>query len=251
MQITVDGGSKVLYIALALWAAMATIVLLPTCISLRQISLTSTNTNCRSLCRFILLDNNISSHVTFLSSLHLSSSRLLVTTSVLVTMAIEKPSDRLFRYPPMERQDLNQSQLGSFKFTPVDNVSSLQAMATSYMNSQISAYLARAKATSASERPSHPSSGIVDADFFNKHIKPDLGDSRLRLGPAAVRSAVEGAATSPTRQDHMLADQTNSDRLNADCLRVASASPFHVQGRNPLVRLLSSILTLLLVDLLI
>jgi hypothetical protein len=247
----VDGGSKVLYIALALWAAVATIVLLPTCISLRQISLTSTNNLPSVLLSFyfLLLDNSISSHVAFLSSLHLSSFRLLVTTSSLVTMAIDKPSDRLFRYPPMERQDLNQSQLGSFKFTPVDNVSSLQAMATSYMNSQISAYLARAKATSSSERPSHPSTGIVDADFFNKHIKPDLGDSRLRLGPAAVRSAVEGAATSPTRQEHMLSDQTNSDRVNADCLGATAASPFHIQGRTPLVRLPSSIFTLLLVDL--
>lgn len=158
-------------------------------------------------------------------------------------MAIDKPSDRLFRYPPMERQDLNQSQLGSFKFTPVDNVSSLHAMATSYMNNQISNYLARTKATTSSDRSSHPSSAIVDAGFFNKHIKPDLGDSRLRLGPAAVRSAVEGAATSPTRHDHMLSDQTNSDRLNTDCLGATSASPFHLQGRTPLVRLLSLILS--------
>lgn len=118
------------------------------------------------------------------------------------TMAIEKPSDRLFKYPPMERQDLNQSQLGSFKFTPVDNISSLQAIATSYMNNNINAIIARVKAGHYSGRSSHQQAANLDADFFNNHIKPDLGDSRLRLGPAAFRSAVEGA-TSPTRQQRI------------------------------------------------
>lgn len=136
-------------------------------------------------------------------------------------MAIEKPSDRLFKYPPMERQDLNQTQLGSFKFTPVDNISSLQAIATSYMNNNLNAILARVRAGAGprSDRSFGPSAGNIDADFFNTHIKPDLGDSRLRLGPATFRSAVEGAATSPTRQKHKHSDQTDSDQLSAvnDC----------------------------------
>jgi len=173
-----------------------------------------------------------------------------VTDPEIVTMTIDKPSDRLFKYPPMERQDLNQSQLGSFKFTPVDSVGSLQAIATSYMNSQINAYLSRVKVSSlSSDRPSSSPGGNAKADFFNKHIKPDLGDSRLRLGPAALRSAVDGAATSPTRHSHVLAEQTSPDRLSADHFGSSSTGPLHNPGRLPLVALLCSIFMYSLADL--
>ncbi|EHY51827.1 hypothetical protein ABEF95_003136 [Exophiala dermatitidis] len=130
-------------------------------------------------------------------------------------MSATKPSERLLRYPPMERQDLNQSQLGSFKFTPVDKVQSIDTIATNYLQQQLAESLMRAEKSRflASAQP-HSSTevkvtspalsfGSTDAEFFNKHIKPDLAESRLRLGPAAFRSAVDGGARSPTKQDHI------------------------------------------------
>lgn len=237
---------------------MDIILLLPLCIFLRRYALTSPEFSCQSLCCSISFSRSLPQDYFFAPGIpfvttYLLPSHFVVTTLSLDTMTMERPSDRLFKYPPMERQDLNQSQLGSFKFTPVDNVGSLQAIATSYMNSQINAYLARVKASSSSssDRPSHPAGGIVKADFFNKHIKPDLGDSRLRLGPAAVRSAVEGAATSPTRQGHMLSDQMNPDRLSTDQIDTSSAASFHPSGRSQLVSLLCSIFMFLQADLVI
>ncbi|EXJ61305.1 uncharacterized protein A1O5_11862 [Cladophialophora psammophila CBS 110553] len=133
-------------------------------------------------------------------------------------MTSNKVTERLFKYPPMERQDLNQSQLGSFKFTPVDpviNIQSLTQSAKLYLEQQLSQRLPQGaalplaapsqnKLLPLSDMPYenlalYPNPSSTDADFFNKHIKPDLGDSRLRLGPAALRSAVEGAA-SPTKK---------------------------------------------------
>lgn len=119
-------------------------------------------------------------------------------------------SERIFKYPPMERQDLNQSQLGSFKFTPVDpidpasNLQSLTQSARQYLDQKMYGGLHRGSSSTAgavsddastfSPRPPFPQTHAsnADAEFFNKHIKPDLGDSRLRLGPAAFRSAVDG-----------------------------------------------------------
>ncbi len=126
-------------------------------------------------------------------------------------MVSPKASHRLFRYPPMERQDLNQSQLGSFKFTPVDPVNpmdSLTLTARHMLEQQFSQRQRDPEASASSaglfqDNGSTLSSGralphlmnsTVDTDFFNKHIKPDLGDSRLRLGPAAVRTAVDGGS---------------------------------------------------------
>ncbi|KAK5209958.1 hypothetical protein LTR41_004590 [Exophiala xenobiotica] len=47
-------------------------------------------------------------------------------------MTFTKPSDCLLKYPSMERQDLNQSHLGSFKFTPIDNLPSVPPLAMQY-----------------------------------------------------------------------------------------------------------------------
>ncbi|EXJ64828.1 hypothetical protein A1O7_01166 [Cladophialophora yegresii CBS 114405] len=121
-----------------------------------------------------------------------------------------KMSERLFKYPPMERQDLNQSQLGSFKFTPVDPVDlkSLTQSASQFLEHQLSqrqrlsvtsasstgAFQDSASTWSSDRGPPQPNQYGIDAEFFNRHIKPDLGDSRLRLGPAALRSAVDGAS---------------------------------------------------------
>ena len=41
---------------------------------------------------------------------------------------------------------------------------------------------------------------VADPTFFNNQIKPHLDNSRLRLGPAAVRAAVESASTSPHKR---------------------------------------------------
>jgi hypothetical protein len=131
-------------------------------------------------------------------------------------------SKPFLQYPSMERQDLTQSQLGSFKFTPVDavrkeiNQEYLTALAHEEMLGQLQYSAQRAVAmasvtpsrasfdfaiTSATNLAAHnnlqiPHSG---SSFFNKHIKPDLEDSRLRYGPAALRSAVESHSPKKTR----------------------------------------------------
>ena len=144
-------------------------------------------------------------------------------------MAPTHPNERLFKYPPMERQDLNQSQLGSFKFTPIDPVNNIQSLTQSakqYLEQQLSQRqrLAGAQPSTASswqDNASTLSSGrpapgaqleplMDDTAFFNKHIKPDLGDSRLRLGSAALRSAVDGAA-SPTKRTAVFTVQPDLD----------------------------------------
>ncbi|KIW30631.1 hypothetical protein, variant 1 [Cladophialophora immunda] len=180
-------------------------------------------------------------------------------------MALNKATERLFKYPPMERQDLNQSQLGSFKFTPVDPVSNIQTLTQSakhYLEQQLSRRLPRGAAPlaagSSQNKPnaftdmspeksvpySNPSS--VDASFFNKHIKPDLGDSRLRLGPAALRSAVEGAA-SPTKSVSVTPVQ---QELDATLRQHQQTNSFNApelvssQPQVPLMDLKSAIFTL-------
>jgi hypothetical protein len=122
-------------------------------------------------------------------------------------MTSTRASERLFKYPLMERQDLNQSQLGSFKFTPVDSVDSIQSLTQSakqFLEQQLSHRQHRpyrdGTPASSPERDTLRSKTLAgDAEFFNTHIKPDLGDSRLRLGPAALRTAVDGA-TSPAKK---------------------------------------------------
>ncbi|OCT46497.1 hypothetical protein CLCR_01831 [Cladophialophora carrionii] len=136
-----------------------------------------------------------------------------------------KMSDRLFKYPPMERQDLNQSQLGSFKFTPVDPVDlkSLTQSANQFLEQQFfqrqrlsvasasstGAFQDSASTLSSDRGPHQPNQYAIDTEFFNKHIKPDLGDSRLRLGPAALRSAVDGA--SPAKEQSLIHVQPEPD----------------------------------------
>lgn len=140
-------------------------------------------------------------------------------------MASNKPSERLFKYPPMERHDLNQSQLGSFKFTPVDPVNNLQSLthsARNYLEQQLyhklsnvppssTGHLYDNASTLSSERPVSPQKQpVADTAFFNQHIKPDLGDSRLRLGPAALRSAVDGGV-SPTKNSLFTPGRQDAD----------------------------------------
>lgn len=149
-------------------------------------------------------------------------------------------------YPSMERQDLTQGQLGSFKFTPVDIIdpSSLQ---TSHLGDTPLLWQAQARLRERMEQQDHlegiswtkgtsdylpyprkhkhraqqssfnsvfsQSSGgpqslksTPDSAFFNRNIKPDLEESRLKLGPAAFQSAVDGS--SPERSNsHYKANQ--------------------------------------------
>ncbi|ETN38851.1 uncharacterized protein HMPREF1541_06892 [Cyphellophora europaea CBS 101466] len=132
------------------------------------------------------------------------------------------------KYPSMERQDLTQGQLGSFKFTPVDvqtntrgdtplflqaqsllrarvgeqggfefitedyqnnfaSLASQQSLGGTVQN--FSPRLSPGFSSATTCRPATPPS---DPGYFNRHIKPDLEDSRLKLGPAAFRSAVNG-----------------------------------------------------------
>ena len=125
-------------------------------------------------------------------------------------------------YPNMERQDLTQGQLGSFKFTPVDAVqrhvddeyltavAQQQILAQLYQSTQSAVAMAsdlqphvRDESASYSHNNtstrSHLQSHTTDSTFFDKYTKTDLADSRLRYGPAALRSAVESHSPQKTR----------------------------------------------------
>ncbi len=122
----------------------------------------------------------------------------------------------------MERQDLTQGQLGSFKFTPVDAIQRdhskeyLTAVAQQQMLSQFqqSAQQTIAMAPNVYPHARSDSAGCFsntwsshdnsqgpkqDSTFFDKHPKPDLADTRLKYGPAALRSAVESHSPEKTR----------------------------------------------------
>lgn len=146
-------------------------------------------------------------------------------------MSPNKPPERLFKYPPMERQDLTQSQLNSFKFTPVDSTPHT-TIGRNFLEEQLNQSVTRMAAkhsrrstnttntliNALPENPfvltinplQQPKTSSTDPNFFNKVIKPALAESRLRLGPAALRSAVEGAA-SPTKQDGFTVDRQEVD----------------------------------------
>ena len=167
------------------------------------------------------------------------------------------------KYPSMERQDFTQGQLGSFKFTPVDVPSSntlgdtpmllaAQAMLRDRVRKQTQLVTAdnqtefsqsviasqqwanqpstsqSASASALAFEPTPPPSALSkpDSEFFNTHIKPDLEESRLKLGPAAFRAAVDGnspdsslsqirsrAEVSHPQQQHVLATATFSATL--------------------------------------
>lgn len=127
-------------------------------------------------------------------------------------------------YPSMERQDLSQGQLGSFKFAPVDadrihgGSRFLSDLARHYMSSHLkqaaqnptvtpvartNSTRARLKQADSEHRqtaplPHVPTSPASESSFFNNHIRSDLIDSRLKYGPAVVRSAVN--SNSPERK---------------------------------------------------
>ena len=122
------------------------------------------------------------------------------------------------RYPAIERQDLTQGQLGSFKFTPIDIQRENSILGETPMLWQAQAKLRqrleqqptlRGVAWNSKSRGSSPKRNAInstdtwspqpqsplsnpDSSFFNKCFKPDLEDSRLRMGPAALRTAVNG-----------------------------------------------------------
>lgn len=120
------------------------------------------------------------------------------------------------KYPSMERQDLTQGQLGSFKFTPVDVPSSTLGDTPFLLQAQarLRARVGDPSSITADNQSSFPvasqqwlgpamnrlcfpaalstDSTTSDPTFFNTHLKPDLEDSRLKFGPAAFRAAVAG-----------------------------------------------------------
>lgn len=102
------------------------------------------------------------------------------------------------KYPSMERQDLTQAQLGSFKFTPVDEAvhQTPQYNPHPLLLQQYSESLQNA----GFDRQLSSPDIAADPSFFNHQIRPSLDSSRLRLGPAAVRAAVESASTSPQKR---------------------------------------------------
>ena len=103
------------------------------------------------------------------------------------------------KYPSMERQDLTQGQLGSFKFTPVDEAvrHSPQPHPHPLLVQQYNQSLQRAGWHNQDIASLDPAG---DPAFFNHQIKPSLDASRLRYGPATVRAAVESASTSPQKR---------------------------------------------------
>lgn len=101
------------------------------------------------------------------------------------------------KYPSMERQDLTQAQLGSFKFTPVDEERySPQAQHHPLLLQQY----AQSLKNGGFERQLTSPDIAADPSFFNHQIRPSLDESRLRFGPAAVRAAVESASSSPQKR---------------------------------------------------
>jgi hypothetical protein len=112
-------------------------------------------------------------------------------------------SKHFLPYPSMERQDLTQGQLGSFKFTPVDSVRkdiSREHTRTFQAQQKMIARLHPAQEsldpawkshaafsdTSALSRSATAINTPPDLAFFD-----NLDNSRLKYGPAAVRSAVQ------------------------------------------------------------
>lgn len=102
------------------------------------------------------------------------------------------------KYPSMERQDLTQAQLGSFKFTPVDEAvyHAPQPSPHPLLLQQYNESLQNA----GFDRQLMSPDIAADPSFFNHQIRPSLDTSRLRLGPAAVRAAVESASSSPPKR---------------------------------------------------
>jgi hypothetical protein len=140
------------------------------------------------------------------------------------------------KYPSMERQDLTPGQLGRFKFTPIDIVAPpkvdtsgntalfwkaqerLRARISDQTRSLVTVGNQIDSSSLASERwldqqlqepaplsPLPDTSSTFDnrlslkpdVELFDHHIKPDLENSRLKLGTAAIRAAVNG--TSPDK----------------------------------------------------
>lgn len=100
------------------------------------------------------------------------------------------------KYPSMERQDLTQAQLGSFKFTPVDEA----APSTYPHHLTLQQYYQVMHDTGYANRGVLSPVTTNSPTLFAQQIAPSLSTSRLRLGPAAVRAAVESAATSPKKR---------------------------------------------------
>jgi len=102
------------------------------------------------------------------------------------------------KYPSMERQDLTQAQLGSFKFTPVDEGVHEPPQAN-LDPSLLQQYTKSWQSAGFNQQLMSPDIA-ADPSFFNHEIRPSLDNSRLRLGPAAVRAAVESASSSPQKR---------------------------------------------------
>ncbi|KIX00158.1 uncharacterized protein Z518_10295 [Rhinocladiella mackenziei CBS 650.93] len=164
-------------------------------------------------------------------------------------MSSSKPSERPLNYRSMERQNLNQSQLGSFKFTPAGNIRPIDAIANKVMGDQLAESLARAtrsgfsqyqtgnslrdSVTTDSQAPQGPATPLIsDANFFHTHIKSDLGDSRLRSGPDAFRSTVDGATSDRQEVGAVLTQHCPTPSLDA---QETFSLPFPIPIMDPTV----------------
>jgi hypothetical protein len=120
-------------------------------------------------------------------------------------------SKHFLPYPSMERQDLTQGQLGSFKFTPVDSVRkdiSREHVRTFQTQQEMIARLYPAQDPFDQAWKSH--AAFSDNSALSRAVTavntpPDptffdnLDDSRLKYGPAAVRTAVQSYSPERTR----------------------------------------------------
>lgn len=124
-------------------------------------------------------------------------------------MTIVNHEGELFHY--RGREEFKDDSPSPFKFTPTDEIwplnQSRASQDTHHFNTRLpicdSSVLSHPvshgslTSTSTVKSPLSQSSSIFD--IFNEHIKPDLVNSRLRLGPSALRCMVDSTSTSPTK----------------------------------------------------
>ena len=125
-------------------------------------------------------------------------------------MTIINHKGQLFHY--RGREEFNDNNAAAFKFTPTDEIWPLnEALPQQSYPSTHPCTMADHKSDYPAHAVTYPPQSVHDLKddlqlhipathtVFNEHIKPDLINSRLRLGPSVFRSAVDTGFTSPSK----------------------------------------------------